>query len=66
MGLFKGKSSRQLKKGAWTLRDDQHWRYTLGTLPPSVAVSVTELFGEDGERRLMSRELKKRKLGLEP
>lgn len=50
MGLFKGEIKRAAQKGAWTLRYGQHWRYTLGTLPPSVAVSVRkELFGEDGE-----------------
>ena len=29
-------------------------------------MSMEELLGEDGERRLMSRELKRRKLRLDP
>ena len=65
-GIIQGEIKQAAQKGAWTLRYGQHWWYTLGTLPSSVAMSVKELFGEDGERRLMSRELKKRKLRLEP
>lgn len=48
------------------MRHGQDWRQTSGTRPLSAAMSMEELLGEDGERRPMSRELKRRRHRLEP